>query len=245
MAKPTSPMKRTGWAQPIYAQAATKKERIGVIRWTYDGRAYRYSKAGEGLNPGKMSVAAQCDAAHIDEAIRAAVPVGTTQLTLTVTAGTAIAQGALEGGYFEINSGTGAGYRYAIAGNSAIDASGTTIYLDLDESIRVALDTTSTFNLIHSLWYSTTETSTDENFATGVTPITVTSGYYYWSQTHGPCTALIKDTPAIGSTLILGSTEGAVAVIATSVDVDVPIVGTITHLVGVSADYSSIFLQID
>ena len=69
--------------------------------------------------------------------------------------------------------------------------------------------------------------------------------YYYWSQTHGQAIALIKGTPVAGSNLILGATEGAVAVIADDVDVDVPIVGIMTHLQGVESDYSAIFLNID
>ena len=243
----SKPLKPRGWSFGVYEQASAipAGEIVGSLRITADGKKWRLAKASEALAVGKMTHATQAVAAHLDEAITAAVAIGERVLTLTVTAGTAIAQNQLAGGALSVNSGTGAGHRYPIQSNSAISASGTTIYVVLEEPIRVALDTTSTFDLLQSLWYNTALSTTDENFATGVTPIAVTSGYYYFSQTGGDATCLIAGTVAVGTNLILSATEGAVTTIATDVDVDVPIVGYVTHVATTAADYGPIFLIID
>lgn len=242
----TKPIKKSGFNQGIYEESSTCKEMLGTLRGTLDGRAFRYSYASEALAIGKMTHASQLAAAHLDESITAAVAIGEYTLDLTVTAGTAIAEDELRGGYFQIQSGTGLGQNLLIAGNSAITNAGTSIQVALSDPIKVALDTTSKFSLLRSPWYSVALSAVGENFATGVAPFTVTSGYYFWAQTHGVANCLINGTPAVGSSLILSTNvEGAVDVIATNVDVDVPIVGTIWGAAGVDADYCPVFLQID
>jgi hypothetical protein len=247
MGNSSAPLKRSGWSFGIYEQKASlgAGERCGMLRNTANGLKFRLAKASEALSVAKMTLATQSDAAHLDEAITAAVAIGETQLALTVTAGTAIVANQLAGGFFEINSGTGAGYRYPIVGNTAISASGTSIYISLDRPIAVALDTTSTFNLLHSLWYNAQLTSTDENVPTGIPLIDVTSGYYCWLQTGGEATCLIAGSCAVGDNLIVSATEGAVTLIASSVDQDVPIVGYMSHVATAASDYGPIFLTID
>lgn len=248
MGNTSNALKQSGWSFGVYSQKSSvpNGELVGSLRITRDGKKWRLAKASETLGVGKMTHASQSNAAHLDEAILAAVPIGTVgNLELTVTAGTAIVANQLAGGAFSINSGTGLGHRYTIQSNTAIDASGTTIYITLEEPIRVALDTTSTFDLLHSCWYNTALSTTDENFATGVTPIAVTSGNYYWSQTGGEATCLIAGSVPPGTNLILSATEGAVTTVAASVDVDVPIVGHATHTTTTAADYGPIFLTID
>jgi len=241
----TKPIKKAGFAQGIYEQSSTAKETLGTIRWTQDGRAFRYSLASEALTHGKMTHATQLNAAHLDEDILAAVEVGKSTLDLTVTAGKAIVEGELRGGYFMVRDEAGQGQTLQIAGNSAISASGTVIQLALEDPIVTALTTASEFDLVRSPWFDVALSTTDENFATGIPLINVTSTYYCWVQTHGVVSALIAGTPAVGSSLILSATEGALAVVATDVDVDVPIVGTIWGAVGVDTEYCPVFLQID
>jgi hypothetical protein len=241
----TKPLKKAGWAQGIYAQSSTPKETVGTIRWTQDGRAFRYGYSSEALTPGKMTHATQLNAAHLNEAILAAVAVGKYTLELTVTAGKVIAENELKGGYFHVRDEDGQGQQLLISGNSGLLVAGTTIQIALEDPIYIALTTDSEFDLIRSPWYEMALSTTDENFATGVPLINVTANYYAWFQTHGVANCLIMGTPAVGSSLILGSTEGALAVIATSVDVDVPIVGTIWGAAGVDTEYCPVFLQID
>ena len=236
----SSDMNVTGWLQGLFEISKTAKHRVGTLRITADGRAFRYAKAGGTLVAGYATVAAQAAAAHVDEACPA-VAVGVSQITLTVTAGTAIAADNLAGGMLAIHDG---GVQYQIDSNAAIGAGDTSIVVTLDEAIRVALTTSNAFSLFANPWMDVTSSSTDENFCTGVCPTAVTDDYYYWSQTKGCANALILNTPAVGSNLIY-SPSGALAVIAGSVDVDVPIVGTMYGSAGVTTDFGTVFLQID
>jgi hypothetical protein len=40
------PLKTQGFAQRLYEQSSTKRETLGRLRFTDDGRAFRYAKAG-------------------------------------------------------------------------------------------------------------------------------------------------------------------------------------------------------
>jgi len=241
----TKPLKKAGFAQGIYEQSSTAKEMLGIYRQTYDGRGFRYGKTSGTLTVGKMTHATQLNAAHLNETILAAVAIGEHTIDLTITAGKVIDEDELRGGYFQIQDGTGQGQNLMISGNAALAVGGVAIQVALDDPIKIALDTTSEYSLVRSPWFDVALSTTDENFATGIPAIAMTTDYYGWFQTHGVCNALISGTPAVGSSLILGSTEGALAVIATSVDVDVPIVGTIWGAVGVDTEYCPVFLQID
>ena len=229
-----------GWLQGLYEVCSTAKHRVGTFRLTADGRGYRYAKAGAALTAGYATVAAQAAAVHVDEACPA-VAVGVSQITLTVSAGTAIAEDQLAGGFLAIHDG---GVQYLIDSNTAITSSGTSIIVTLDEAVRVALTTSNEFSLFANPWWEVTSSATDENLCTGVCPVVVADDLYFWSQTKGCATALIKGTPAVGSNLIY-SPSGAIAVIAGSVAVDVPIVGTMFGSVGVEDDFGCVFLQID
>ena len=240
----TMPFKKSGYPQGIYEQSSTCKCMLGEYRQLRDGTGYRYGYASEALTPGKMTHATQLNAAHLDEAITAAVAVGTHTLDLTITAGKVIAENELKGGYFHIRDNDAQGTRYMISGNTALTVGGTSIQIALEDPIKIALTTDSEYDLIRSPWYDVALSTTDENFATGVPLINVTEDYYAWFQTHGVANCLIAGTPAVGSELILSATEGALAVTAFT-DVDVPRVGTIWGAAGVDTEYCPVFLQID
>jgi len=241
----TMPFKKTGYPQGVYEQSSSCKCMLGEYRQTRDGCGYRYGYASETLTPGKMTHATQLNAYHLDEAILAVTPIGTYTLDLTISAGKAILKDELRGGYFQIRSSTGQGQRLMIAGNSALLVGGVSIQIALDDPLKIALSATSKYDLIRSPWYEVALSTTDENFATGVPLINVTSTYYAWFQTHGVANCLIQDTPAVGSQLILSATEGALAVVGTSSDVDVPKVGYIWGAAGVTTEYCPVFLTID
>src|SRR4030042_4719578 len=152
-------LKMRGFAQGINAISATKKEEIGTKRITQDGRIFRYAKAGAvALAAGKMGISTTLSAYHINETgVPATIPVGTKTLTLTVSAGLAIAENELQGGFLHINDNTGEGHQYLIESNSAITSAGTTIYITLAEGIRYALTTSSDITLVRPPWYGVTE----------------------------------------------------------------------------------------
>jgi hypothetical protein len=243
----TKPIKKAGFAQGIYEQSATAKETLGTLRITQDGRKFRYAKAGAAdLACGNMGLSVVSNADHVDEAITAAVAIGSYTLDLTVTAGTALAENQLRGGYFQVNDATGQGQNYMIAGNSAISASATAIQIALDDPIRVALDTTSEFSLIQSPWWAVYESATGEAMVAGVAPIVVTTLYYYWAQTGGVACCLVAGTSAFGSNMCVSTAiAGAITPATSGIDVDLPLVGYICGVGGVDTEYAPAFLTID
>jgi hypothetical protein len=239
------PTKNRGWNQGLYQVSSAAKETVGIKRQTDDGRVFRYAKAGAAaLSPGKMGVAAAIAAAHTNQAILAAIAAGETCLTLTVTAGTAIAENALRGGQLQINDGAGEGHAYDISSNSALSASGTEIVITLEDPIKVALTTASEFTLVHSPWYGVVE-STTLSKACGAPLVDVPIGSFYWAQTGGLGIGLIDGTPADGSLLQQSNgVAGALEIYAT---------GTITYkpvaemfgTAGVAGEYKPVVYHID
>jgi hypothetical protein len=244
----TKPIKKAGFAQGIYAQSVSAKEVLGTLRITQDGRKFRYAKAGAAdLNPGKIGLAAALSAYVVNEIILAAVAIGKHTLDLTITTGTAIAENELRGGYFQVQDGTGEGQNLQIAGNTAMASDGTTIQVALEDPIRVALDTTSEFNLVRSPWWAVYESDTAEAMVAGVAPIPVTTLYYYWCQTGGMCNVLQYASDAVGCIMSVSTNlAGAVqSITTTAIVANLPIVGIQYGTAGVNAEYTPVFLTID
>lgn len=242
----TSPMKRAGFSQGVYQTSSTQKEALGTKRVLSDGRKFRYAKAGgSDLSAGKLGVAAAINADHANKAILSAVAIGEKVLSVTVTAGTAIAENALKGGAFQINDATGEGYSYVIDSNSAITASGTVVNITLEEGIKVALDTSSEFTLVHSPWSGVVETKAAAACPVGVPVVAVTAAYYYWAQTGGLGIVLMGDTVAIGTSVIqdTATIAGSTAIMGgASV---LPQVGIVHGFAGVDTEYQPVLLTID
>jgi hypothetical protein len=238
-------MKKAGFNQGIYQISETRKEELGTIRMLSDGRKFRYARAGtSALAAGKLGVAADIAAAHANELILAAVAIGTKVLALTVSTGTVIAENELKGGAFQVNDGTGEGYSYIIDANTALAIGGTTISITIEEGIKVALDTTSEFTLVHSPWNDVVE-GTTLGMAIGVPVVAVTAAYYYWAQTGGLAIGLMGGTVALGNALIQNNSGVAGAMISMATGSVIPIIGVVHGFAGVDTEYQPIFLMID
>lgn len=245
----TRPMKRAGFAQGIMEISSTKKEEIGTLRITQDGRKFRYARAGASdLNAGYMGIAAEPNAQVINCSVVAA-SIGDKTVTLTgLTYAAAIAENALAGGKLQINDGTGEGHQYLIESNTAFGASDTTLIVTLSDPIKVALvaSATTEASLIPSPWYGVTESDEQESLPVGVAPCAVTANYYYWPQTGGEAIALVNGTPAVGTMLTLGATPaGALQAINTSLDIDQPVCAIAYGTVGVSGEFKPVKLMLD
>jgi len=237
------PFKKAGFRQGIYEISSARKDTVGTLRILADGRKFRYAKAGaSALAAGKMSVAAAIDADVTNETAPAAA-VGTTVLTLTVTS-TTFVKNYFKGGAMHINDAAGEGHAYPISGNSACTASTSTV-VTLEESIKIALTTSSEFTLVPSPWMATIESTTEESLPVGIPPVAVTAAYYYWSQTGGPAICLHDGSAAVGTMMTLDATAGAITPINTTLDIDQPIVGIHWGTAGVGGEYKPIFLKID
>jgi len=229
---------------------ATAKEQIGALRILDDGRKFRYSKIGaSAITVGKACAAAQIGATVMNEACASAHAIGDYIITETITAGTAFDADYFAGGFLSINDATGEGHQYKIKHNTAVSAAGTSITIELEDPIRVALvASTSEFTLIHSPWMAVVETTAEENVFAGVTPIGFTAGYYGWLQTGGVCTCLSEATAAVavGAVMTLSATSGALQAITTPLDIDVAYqVGVAYGTAGVDGEYKPVYLTWD
>lgn len=210
------------------------------------GNGYRYAYAGGTLSAGHLAVAAAINAAHMNQAIAAAVAIGEDVLELTVTAGVAIAENALRNGFLQINDGTGEGHSYRIEGNSAISAAETDIIITLDanDPIKVALVAGSEFTLVHNPYYAPT-LSTTISLPCGVALCAVASGSYCWLQTKGAGIVRTEEATTAGHHVEQSAvTAGAVDTVDTNAT-ESHIIGTIWGTAGVQHEYKPIWLTID
>jgi len=239
-----SPIKTSGFRQALRATSAVAREKVGCIRITDDGRKFRYAKNGATLLPiGVCTVAAAIAAQHIDATIASANSNGT-QVVVTVTAGTALAENQLAGGYLQVNDVLLEGNQYRIESNTAMTSAGTSVTISLTDPI-VGWDTTTQVTLAHNPFSGVIIAATPEAMPTGITPISVPANHYFWVQTGGPLIALTAGTPAVGSMLTHSTTDGAVAAVNATFDIDQPIIGIAWGTAGVATEYKPVYLTID
>jgi hypothetical protein len=242
------PIKKTGFRQGLYQQSVSRKETLGTMRITQDGRRFRYSLAGAGnLAQGKVNVAADATANLIDEIQTATtVAVGEITFELLVTTGTATLANELKGGYLTVNDNDTEGACYEIASNEAKASSPTALYITLVDPIHEAIAATAQLSIHRSPWWKVIQSTDEENFPTGVPLIDVTASYYFWDQTSGVANLLMAGTPAIGSLVCIGSTAGSGAnPSATNDDRTMGNIGTKLFDAGANTEYQAVMLQID
>lgn len=237
-------LKIDGWAQGLYEISSTKKERLGALRITDDGRKYRYCKAGaSALVPGKMTGAPVVDLDFFDKAGVAAA-IGVTEVTVTIVSpGVAYAEDYFADGHLVVRD---KHRKYSIEASQAIAASGqTTVRLNLREPLHEAITTSEETALVPSPYMAVVQNATDEMLPTGVPEVSVTAAYYFWSQTGGLGHCLVKGTPTVGTMLIPSATTGALqAMLSITQDVDVPYCA-IAWGGSSDNDASSVFLKLD
>lgn len=178
--------------QGIYEESSTAKHALGE-RLELGDRVFHYASAGEALYAGYLGQQAAFGGATTTlqntQAVAVAAPIGSTKIYTTALS-TAQDAGAFADGYMAIWDATTTGmcYTYRIKTNSALATSGTASYVELYDPIHIALTTNDQVYLIANPYKSIIAAgSTASGAAMGVPPISVTSAYYFWLQTGGPC----------------------------------------------------------
>jgi hypothetical protein len=239
----TKPLNNSAWTQGLLEESATQKHPLGILRFTEDGRAFRYAKAGEALSPGKVGQMIDAVALHVKQACPVAAA-GTKRIGLTVGA-TAVTEDYYKDGYLQIYDGTttGLGMQYRILGNTACDASGVT-YVTLEEGIKYALTASDYYSLVANPWSSITQNASLAHGFAGVVPRPVTSAYYFWIQTGGIACCLNGGNTTLGAGFVPSATEGA---LKTQPDgaLDSAPVGYCTAFAAVDTKYCPVMLNID
>jgi len=177
----------------------TQNYALGTLRVYQDGRKFRYVHARTALEP-------EFGACYAAKTISNAVAptqgtgigtVGSYYVKVTVGASDglagdgAVAADELVGGYIVIGNGTGQHpQNRQIVANTACAAGGGTTIVTLDEALDIAV-TASTTNLetLMNPWHLSDGYATNSAYVTfrGMPACRITSGYYGWIQTAGPC----------------------------------------------------------
>lgn len=177
----------------IYTAETTKRHRFGSRAITWDGRVFKYAKAGGTLNAdlGCMSYVAQ-HVAFGTVAATAAAGASRIKIDVAATDGAAadgvVAKDALEGGYIVIFSDTVTTLNRGILANDAVASGGGEMFLTLDAPIHVAITVDASYPECMASPYSDVRAITSGLRAViGVPAVEATSGYHTWIQTWGPC----------------------------------------------------------
>lgn len=211
----TNPIKNTAWAQGLYEVSSTKKECLGAIRETEDGRMFRYAKAGATLIPGGATYAAAVDSNFLAQVQTngAANTAGSLVVTAYVGA-TAVTDNLFDDGYLIVYR-TAAGKQglyYPIASHTTTATGSTTIKLTLKEPLIRATLTTDYFSIIPNPWSSIGVSTDIATNWTGQAMVDATSGQYLWVQTGGLGVATGGDTATMGYPVGPSDTNNALEV---------------------------------
>lgn len=223
--------------QDLFTSSATAVHTIGEQVVAPDGRAYRYVKAGgTSLVVGKLQQSEAEDTGEQNVTPTAAA-IGatsiTTSTTLTVTAN------EYQSGYVLVTVTPGVGYIYRISSHPAATAAALT--LTLEDSIQVALTTTSRIDIVPSpfnnvIVFPTTATGVP----VGVAIYPITNAEFGWVQTRGTACVLADTTITVGTNV---SASNAVAGAVEPAVTAQPTVGY--ALTGIAdTEYGAIFLTI-
>lgn len=217
----------------IYEVNATPKYPVGFGFERSDGAKFRYVHYGTTAAAGRLFAqdVSESSLVDTDDVIIAPsatykVPsepgniypgsIGSHYVVITLASTTA---DQYAGGYFITTDDTGEGYTYRIIGNTATNDPATgKIRLQLYKPLKVALDATTDFCIVGSL-YANLEiaTAATDMWIAGVVMSAVgTAGYYGWVQTKGVVGILQDDSAvAVGDMVTLSdNVDGAVQVAA-------------------------------
>lgn len=206
---------------------ATPKFPVGQAIVRGDGNVYHYGYSSAGIAAGKAvspvfasagvltttGVKSITSSTSIPGDTIAVGAAGSRFVQITVSGVTA---NLYRGGYFIVDAGSGAGYSYRIAGNTATGnpVSGD-FRLELKEPLAVTLYTSTQWIIVPCLWndLGTAETTTNNIFAGVSMGTTTAASPYGWFCTRGVVGVTQVGTLTAGQGITLSSTAGAVTYI--------------------------------
>ena len=242
------PKKLVAYDQGLNQVSATKKECLGALRETYDGRRFRYAKAGGTHVIGGSTQAAAATSAHIAQIQSSGAVNAAGSINVSVYVGAAaVTANYYDDGYLVMHRGAAgtAGLYYPIASHEASAAGSEIITVTLKEPLVAATLLTDYFSLFCNPW-SGIVTGTDVAVcATGQAMAAATSGQYFWVQTGGFSVQLGGDTAAVGTLLTTGTDDGKTLTYATNTAGNSPVLGHIYGTAAVPGYYTPIIMELD
>lgn len=203
----------------IHDSSTTQQAPIGMIAYSRDGRAFRYTQNGAVLLVAGNQIQAAVQNTAFQNLTPSASSVGDTSVSITPGATTGVVN-LFQDGVVQVDTTPDLGSMYSIASHPAI-ASATLFAAKLyaDDAIRVAWTSSTRVGLIQNAYKNVVQSPTT---ATGVIvgvcvfaiPASTTTVFQFgWLQTHGLANVLIAGTPAVGIGVGYSATAGAAAVL--------------------------------
>lgn len=241
----TGPFKNQAWNQGLYEVSDTKKETLGAIRETLDGRRFRYAKAAATLVVGGTTQAAAAVANHVAQIQTngAANAAGATVVAVYVGA-TAVTANQYDDGYLVFyRGGTGTpGHYYCISSHTTSATGSEIIYVTLKDPLVNPTYTNDYLSLFANPWSALAVGTDVAVFPTGQAMAAATSGQYLWVQTGGFSTHKGGDTAAVGMKMTTGTTDYTTLTAAAYTS---PTIGAIYGTAAVSGYFGPIFMLLD
>ncbi len=203
-------------AQGFNDESSTQYHNLGELVYSNDGRAFRYAKAGASdLASGKLNQASAEDTTNLQNLSIAAASAGASAVVTTSTVTLSANQAG--GGLLVITGGPSRGQIYKIKDHAA--ASAAVVTLNLEDSLKAALTTSSTIDVIPNPFNGVVvNPTTATSAAIGVTVGTITAAYYGWLQVRGPAPVLADGAITVGYDVAASNgTAGAVEPMVTGV----------------------------
>lgn len=241
----------------IYKVDSSPKYDIGHRVATSDGRVFRYGQVGAATAAGLLvsqdvstTVVADTDNSVIAPASAVAVPgevlkpgaIGSRYVEVTLAGKTA---NQFAGGYFCTTDDTGEGYTYRIKGNTATgDPAAGNLRLELHDPLQVALDATTDFAIVGSLYSDLKAADATDYAVAGVTTAAYSAAGWGFVQTWGPCAVLCDASvagPSVGGIATLS--DGVAGAVQLQDAFTEPIVGY-GLIEGDDTGYCVVYLQI-
>jgi len=189
----------------VYTPDDTQNFALGAKYTTWDGREYRYAKAGAAITVTDLAVKFYAKQAVACAALSAAAQNGDNILSVTVGAGDgvaangAVAENEYQGGHVVVyvNSAS-TSFMRRIEWNTKVAAGGGAMTFGIEQPITAALSTSDNCEILSNI-YSDVRTSQD-TFRTnaGKPNCTATSGQFMWIQRGG--TSWMSPAAAVGAT---------------------------------------------
>lgn len=233
---------QVGVGQSIWAQELLPKHKLGT-RLVLGCRTFYYSQASENLTAGKVNTfKPDTDA---EDTVTVAHGIGTT--ALTVEAATAFTKDQYAEGLLAVVDGAVCdGDQYIIKGNDVIAGSATGEVRIYEPGLVTAWTTSVNIALYTSVFWNITESNTAQKESpAGIALRDVTSEYYFWLQTYGPCAALMGEACGNAAAgMLLGVDSGADGSVEMQDAAGEPILGFLPQATTATEDlhYQLIFL---
>lgn len=223
-----------------------------------DGRIFAHAKCSStaAIGTGLLTIGADIASSAwvYDLGASAAVNSNYINVTLTATGATTVDQ--FRDGFIFVNDDNGKGHVYKVASNDSAAVSTTCKFtLEDNDDVKVLLKVGSSEvgikrNVFDEVIVRTAGT-TAVNIPTGVMPVAVTAGYYFWLQRRGECcvrfagTSAAVGVPCVAATVTAGGVQSWVDNADTTLSPANHEIGYCIQTVAATTEYGFIYLTLD